>query len=787
MVRRGSARAVDQTEQTNRKGGVVRLSGKRKGRLFTENDEIKHANRAARGNPDNSAGDEACLDGGDKKAVSASPGRRGGRRSSGHFTTAVEPSSEAGKCLHMKRLGDATVEKARGETKEKQEKGRNEAASEHQGTVSRQGGNDPGEILGEEHLPEDADIIFDYETKVALEDLQSELGRGDCEQFMRQQQAAGDLFKGLRGLTSSKLVDNSVADVEADPQQLELRSGVGKTVKGWKGRRRRSNVVSSGPVTEQGETARPQDLQAVVTGLTSEGVNDDNNFALRRCAQTVEDGLNGMEFSGEGKAMEAQASLEVLVKGKRSGKRKKALEGEANEPDSEKTQKIKSEVGNKAEGGNCEKVVKVSKAAATRAALEAQASASQSKEPWTFLVHRKAEAQWVAYNPATMRRTPVPKEGQTLHKLISWNVNGIRRLMVAEGLAQGKFKEVSEKERKRRGKVIGEEKGEADSQGTKMKGGRKRTEVESVQVDLTSDTVLKIASEDLSERPEEVGGSLAGVEAEDTQEDTQDETLIVEAQGEGGGALQDVATEMKSLASIVERENPDVICMQETKLQDKYTELLKDKLLPDYPYTFWSCSTEKLGYSGCALFSKVAPLNVTYGLGAPEHDGEGRVITAEFEKFYLAVAYVPNSSDGLKRLPYREHQWDPALAEHLKELEKKKPAVLTGDLNVCHEEIDIHHPDGNRRSAGFTDEERQSFQKQYLDRGFVDTFRRQHPDRVGYSYWCHRMGSRVKNAGWRLDYFVASPSLTKDDQFDSFTLPDVLGSDHCPIGFTFCV
>ncbi|KDO43005.1 hypothetical protein CISIN_1g048138mg, partial [Citrus sinensis] len=177
----------------------------------------------------------------------------------------------------------------------------------------------------------------------------------------------------------------------------------------------------------------------------------------------------------------------------------------------------------------------------------------------------------------------------------------------------------------------------------------------------------------------------------------------------------------------------------------------------------------------------IKPLSVTYGLGISDHDSEGRLVTAEFDSFFLLSCYVPNSGDGLRRLSYRITEWDPSLSSYVKELEKKKPVILTGDLNCAHQEIDIYNPAGNRRSAGFTDEERQSFGANFLSKGFVDTFRAQHRGVVGYTYWGYRHGGRKTNRGWRLDYFLVSQSLA-DKFHDSYILPDVTGSDHSPIG-----
>ncbi|KAK7278953.1 hypothetical protein RJT34_23994 [Clitoria ternatea] len=236
-----------------------------------------------------------------------------------------------------------------------------------------------------------------------------------------------------------------------------------------------------------------------------------------------------------------------------------------------------------------------------------------------------------------------------------------------------------------------------------------------------------------------------------------------------------------SALQLAQREDFDVLCLQETKLQEKDIEEIKRRLIDGYENSFWTCSVSKLGYSGTAIISRIKPLSVRYGLGISDHDSEGRLVTAEFDTFYLISGYVPNSGDGLKRLSYRVIQWDPSLSNYLKELERSKPVILTGDLNCAHEEIDIYNPTGNKRSAGFTDEERKSFATNFLSRGFVDTFRRQHPGVIGYTYWGYRHGGRKNNRGWRLDYFLVSESIA-DKVHDSYILPDVTGSDHCPIG-----
>ena len=187
----------------------------------------------------------------------------------------------------------------------------------------------------------------------------------------------------------------------------------------------------------------------------------------------------------------------------------------------------------------------------------------------------------------------------------------------------------------------------------------------------------------------------------------------------------------------------------------------------------------KKGYSGTAVFTKMQPLAVTYGLGIPEHDNEGRVITCEYEQFYLVTVYTPNAQSELARLDYRM-TWDDAFREFLLELDAKKPVIVCGDMNVAHKEIDLKNPGPNRGSAGFTDEEREKFTK-LLDAGFTDTFRHLHPDLTGaYSWWSYRFKARQNNAGWRIDYFLVSDRV-KDKIVTASILPEVMGSDHCPV------
>ncbi len=225
----------------------------------------------------------------------------------------------------------------------------------------------------------------------------------------------------------------------------------------------------------------------------------------------------------------------------------------------------------------------------------------------------------------------------------------------------------------------------------------------------------------------------------------------------------------ESLATL----DADVVCLQETKLQAGQIDLS----LEGYE-TYWNYADKK-GYSGTAIFTRRHPLSVTYGLGIDLHDHEGRIITAEYEDFYLVTAYVPNSQDGLRRLDYRQ-QWDKDLRAYLKDLETRKPVVLCGDLNVAHREIDLKNPKSNRKNAGFTDEEREGFQ-QLLDAGFVDTFRHFYPDQTDiYSWWSYRFRAREKNAGWRIDYFVVSEALRP--LLESAAIhTEIFGSDHCPV------
>lgn len=223
----------------------------------------------------------------------------------------------------------------------------------------------------------------------------------------------------------------------------------------------------------------------------------------------------------------------------------------------------------------------------------------------------------------------------------------------------------------------------------------------------------------------------------------------------------------------------DFFCLQETKMQEGQLDLSFEG------YTSYWNYAEKKGYSGTAIFTRLKPLNVTYGLGIDVHDHEGRVITLEMDNFYLVTVYTPNSQDGLKRLDYRM-TWEDDFRNYLLELDKKKPVLVCGDLNVAHKEIDLKNPKTNRMNAGFTDQEREKFQI-LQDAGFIDTFRYFYPEQTGiYSWWSYRFKAREKNAGWRIDYFLASRRLA--DKLESAKIhTEIFGSDHCPVEVTLNV
>lgn len=216
----------------------------------------------------------------------------------------------------------------------------------------------------------------------------------------------------------------------------------------------------------------------------------------------------------------------------------------------------------------------------------------------------------------------------------------------------------------------------------------------------------------------------------------------------------------------------DVFCLQETKMQEGQLDLQ----FPGYE-SYWNYADKK-GYSGTAIYTRVKPLSVTMDMGIDQHDHEGRVIAAEYEKFYLVCVYVPNSQDELKRLDYRM-QWEDDFRAFVTALAEKKSVVICGDLNVAHEEIDLKNPSSNRRNAGFTDEERGKF-NELLSAGFIDSWRMLNPDIVKYSWWSYRFQARQRNAGWRIDYFLVSDSL-KDSVTGAEIHNEILGSDHCPV------
>ena len=223
--------------------------------------------------------------------------------------------------------------------------------------------------------------------------------------------------------------------------------------------------------------------------------------------------------------------------------------------------------------------------------------------------------------------------------------------------------------------------------------------------------------------------------------------------------------------------NADYFCLQETKAQD---EKVAEALAEINNFQLSSNSAVKKGYSGTAILSKEKPISVQKGMGIEIHDQEGRILTTEFEHFFLVNVYVVNSSSGLKRLDYRE-QWDKDFLNYLKSLEETKPVIVLGDFNVCHQRIDIARPDSNyNKSPGYTQVEIDGMTN-FLEAGFVDTFRALHPDEVAYSWWSYRAGARQKNVGWRIDYFLASATLQPVIK-EAFILNDILGSDHCPVG-----
>ncbi len=218
----------------------------------------------------------------------------------------------------------------------------------------------------------------------------------------------------------------------------------------------------------------------------------------------------------------------------------------------------------------------------------------------------------------------------------------------------------------------------------------------------------------------------------------------------------------------------DIFCIQETKMQEGQIE----KFVLDGYTQYWNSAIKK-GYSGTAIFTKIKPINATYGIGKEEHDNEGRVITLEFDKFYLVNIYTPNSKRELERLEYRM-VWEDEIRKYLTKLNKKKPVIMCGDLNVAHEEIDLKNPKTNRRNAGFTDEERGKM-TELLNANFVDSFRFIYPEKIAYTWWSYMGGARAKDVGWRIDYFIVSEDI-KQRIKDAYIYKDIMGSDHCPVG-----
>jgi len=233
----------------------------------------------------------------------------------------------------------------------------------------------------------------------------------------------------------------------------------------------------------------------------------------------------------------------------------------------------------------------------------------------------------------------------------------------------------------------------------------------------------------------------------------------------------------KGFYDFMDEYNPDIICIQETKAHKEQVDLK----LPNYPYQYWNSAVKK-GYSSTAIFSKKEPLNIINDMGIEEHDQEGRIITLEFEKYYLVTVYTPNSKRELLRLDYRKI-WDKDFLAYMKKLEKVKPVIFCGDLNVAHTEIDLKNPKTNHFNPGFTDEERSGFTN-IVNNGFIDTFREFNKEGGHYTWWSYMFQARAKDIGWRIDYFCISESL-KSKLKDSYILKDVMGSDHAPIVMEF--
>lgn len=235
----------------------------------------------------------------------------------------------------------------------------------------------------------------------------------------------------------------------------------------------------------------------------------------------------------------------------------------------------------------------------------------------------------------------------------------------------------------------------------------------------------------------------------------------------------------KGFIDIFKELDADIFCIQETKMQEGQIELNLEGYYEYYNYA------ERKGYSGTAIFTKEEPISVSYGIGIEEHDKEGRVITLEFDDFYMVNCYTPNSGRDLARLSYRM-TWEDSFREYLKKLDTKKPVIICGDLNVAHKEIDLKNPKSNRKNAGFTDEEREKIDK-LLECGFTDTYRKIYPEKEGsYTWWSYMFNARSNNAGWRIDYFLLSDRISKNIK-DAYIYSDIMGSDHCPVGLEIIV
>ena len=230
-------------------------------------------------------------------------------------------------------------------------------------------------------------------------------------------------------------------------------------------------------------------------------------------------------------------------------------------------------------------------------------------------------------------------------------------------------------------------------------------------------------------------------------------------------------------------EQPDIFCLQETKAQP---DQIDTTFFPNYPYTYLH-SAEKKGYSSTAIFSKIEPVEVWYGMDNSPINNEGRIINAEFKDFILVTVYTPNSKNDLARVDLRHKEWDVYFLKHIKKLEKKKPVIICGDLNVAHTPIDLARPDANKTtatkpgSAGFTDKEREGLHN-FLSAGFIDSYRKMHPEKIQYSWWSYRAAARERNVGWRIDYFLTSPKI---EIKDAVIYDQTMGSDHCPVGLEF--